>query len=339
MQIEKKWQIKDINPELISELSGKLNISKITAAILANRGVTNVQEAEVFLNPSFFEISNPFTLPDMEKATDRIRLALDKNEKILIYGDRDIDGVTAVSLLYLSLKRLGANVFWFIPSIEGYGLHKEIIERYLAEGVTLIITVDCGISNRDEISYAASKGVDVIVTDHHEPPDVPPDAHSLVDPKRKDSPVDFPDFAGCTVALKLAQALLMSYDELYDKELFVIDVETTGLHPYKDEICEIAAVRLFKFRKTDNFQTLVKTQGDISPEVTAIHGISNEMCKEAPEPKDAIAKFLNFIGDGVIVAHNAAFDLSFIKNYARKYLGKTLTNRVIDTLTISREFF
>jgi single-stranded-DNA-specific exonuclease len=336
----KKWRVKSPDPDITNEIAGKLNVSRAAAAVLVNRGVRSVREANAFINPSFFDMETPFALPDMEKAAERLKAAVDAGEKILIYGDRDVDGVTAVSVLYPPLAALGADVTWFIPSSEGYGLHKEIIDRYSESGVKLIVTVDCGISNAAEISYAVSKGIDVVVTDHHEPPEeIPADAIAVVDAKRKDSAAVFQDYAGCAVALKLAQALLMSYDELYGKDLIVVDVETTGLHPQIDEICEIAAVRMRKFSRVEEFQTLARTSRPIPPAATAIHGITNEMCSSAPGPAEVIKKFLDFAGGSVIIAHNAEFDLSFIKNYARKYAGRTFGNRVIDTLTVSREFF
>src|SRR3989339_1006645 len=226
INIPKKWVLKTTDEKLISEISHGLNISSTVAAVLVNRGIKSVRDAGMFMNLSFYDLCNPFLLPDMEKAVKRARLAVDNREKILIYGDRDLDGVSSVTVVYSTLKLLGlnrgdsnrndSNLFWYIPSTEGYGMHKSVIDKYAQEGVTLVITVDCGITNSGEITYAKSKGMDVIVTDHHEPPKtIPQDAVAAVDPKSKDSKYSFSDLSGCSVALKFAEGLLMSYDKYY----------------------------------------------------------------------------------------------------------------------------
>ncbi|MFN3966997.1 MAG: exonuclease domain-containing protein, partial [Endomicrobiia bacterium] len=338
--IPKKWIIKENNIDLIGEISNRLNISRAISAVLVNRGLKNIKEADVFLNPNFFDLENPFSLWGMEEAVRRLRTAIENKEKILIYGDRDVDGVVAVSIMYFALKSFGVIPLWFIPSEEGYGLHKHIIDSYVNEGVHLIITVDCGISNSEEISYAKSKGIDVIVTDHHEPPEnLPQDAVAIIDPKLKENKNVFFELAGCVVALKLAQALMMSYENYYDKDMVIVDIETTGLHPVFDEIVEIAAIKIRNFVIKETFHSLIKPNKKIPKDVIEIHGITNEMCENAPLPEEVIKKFIEFIGNSPIIAHNAQFDLSFIRNYAKKFLDKEIDNPVIDTLSLSREFF
>ncbi len=321
MYIPKKWIVKQSDINLATEIFNRLNISKVISSVLVNRGIKNIKEADVFLNPNFFDLKNPFLLCGMEEAIKRLRKAIEKNEKILIYGDRDVDGVTAVSIVYSTLRSVGVTPLWFVPSEEGYGLHKNIIEEYAKEGITLIITVDCGISNPEEISYAKKIGVDVIVTDHHEPPgNLPQDAVAIINPKIKENKCGFSELAGCVVALKFAQALMMSYENYYDKDMVIVDVETTGLHPVFDEIVEIAAIKIRNFVIKDTFHSLIKPNKMIPERIIQIHGITNEMCENAPSPEKVIKKFVEFVGDSPIIAHNASFDIGFIRNYVKKFL-------------------
>jgi len=330
INIPKKWVLKTTDEKLISEISHGLNISSTVAAVLVNRGIKSVRDAGMFMNLSFYDLCNPFLLPDMEKAVKRARLAVDNREKILIYGDRDLDGVSSVTVVYSTLKLLGlnrgdsnrndSNLFWYIPSTEGYGMHKSVIDKYAQEGVTLVITVDCGITNSGEITYAKSKGMDVIVTDHHEPPKtIPQDAVAAVDPKRKDSKYSFSDLSGCSVALKFAEGLLMSYDKYYDTEMFVLDIETTGLHPVFDNISEIGILKIRNFVVEEKLQLLVGAGQ------TGIESAAKEL--------------LSFIGAGAVITHNAEFNIGFIRQLVKKYCGREFDNPVIDTLMLSREYF
>ena len=336
----KKWIIKKPDLALVQEISEKLNVSWSVASVIVNRGINSVRDADVFLNPNFFDLENPFLINDMDRAVRRLRQAVDNSEKVLIYGDRDVDGVSAVCVLLHTLRSFGLAAEWYIPSEAGYGLHTSIIEKYLHSGVRLLVTVDCGISNHQEVSFARSKGIDVIVTDHHEPPDtLPLDAYAIVNPKMKGNECPFKEIAGCEVALKLAQGLLISYEDYYNRDMVVLDIETTGLHPVLDEIVEIAAVKVRNFVVQDKFHSLVRPNKGIPSEVINIHGITEDMCAGAPGIKSALEKLFDFTGDATLIAHNADFDLGFINHYAKMVMGKTLDNPVIDTLLLSRDFF
>jgi len=168
MILPKRWNLKPLDEELILEIARSLKISLPVAKVLVNRGVSSVREAELFMDPDKGVLHNPFLLPDMAAAVKRIRRAVDNGEKILVYGDRDVDGITSICIMVRTLKSLGSAPCWYIPSDEGYGVHKEVIDRHAAQGVTLIITVDCGISAAEGVKYAKSLGIDVVVTDHHE---------------------------------------------------------------------------------------------------------------------------------------------------------------------------
>lgn len=334
----KKWKIKKLDDAVIDELCNQTGYSRILVSLLVQKGMTAVHEIEKFINPRISDLYNPFLFNDMEKAVSRIRKAMDNKEKILIYGDRDVDGITSTSIAFLYLKELDADVLWYVPSDEGYGLHKSVIEKYHKENVKLIITVDCGISAVEEVAFAKSLGIDVIVSDHHEPPDNIPGAFAVIDPKTAGEKYPFRDLAGCGVAFKLFQAVAFSYSKYYGREIVVLDTETTGLSPLMDEIIEIAAVKIKNFIEIEKFSTFVKPKSPIPKSVSEIHGITDDDCKDAPAIADVTGKLLSFIGDAIIVAHNSSFDMAFLYRAAKK-IGRDIPNEVVDTLEMSRSLF
>lgn len=207
-----KWIIPEekLTSEVLA-LSKSLNVPPIIASILWKRGVTDFDSARKFFRPTIDRLYDPFLMAGMTEAVERLRQAALSDEKVLIYGDYDVDGITSVSFLYLLLKEIGVNVSYYIPDrqLEGYGLSEAGIEEAQKRGVTLIVTVDCGVTGHPEIEIANSVGIDVIVSDHHEPGPTLPNAVAVLDPKRHDCPYPFKELAGCGVAYKLAQGLLM----------------------------------------------------------------------------------------------------------------------------------
>jgi single-stranded-DNA-specific exonuclease len=202
------WEKKDIPPELVKEIAAKYGCSPLIASILVRRGLTGGEDIRYFLEDDPRHLHNPFELPDMEDAADRILAAKEEGERILVFGDRDVDGITSTALVTEFLTAQGMDARWRIPTgDEPYGLSLEAVEEFAADSGTLIITVDCGISNMAEIARANELGVDVIITDHHNPQDELPAALAIVNPKRKDSKYPFRDLAGCGVAYKLVSAL------------------------------------------------------------------------------------------------------------------------------------
>nr|WP_317413108.1 single-stranded-DNA-specific exonuclease RecJ [uncultured Solibaculum sp.] len=204
----KKWVLAGYNKQIAKELYGSSQFSEILSILLAERGFTDAQKAEQYVTCQA-ELCDPFSLLDMDKAVRRIEQALDQFERIAVYGDYDADGVTATALLYQYLSSREADVLYYIPEREGegYGLHTSSIDALHEQGVSLIVTVDNGISAVEEVRYAASLGMDVVITDHHQPGDALPQAVAVVDPHRIDCPSPFKDFAGVGVAFKLVQAL------------------------------------------------------------------------------------------------------------------------------------
>jgi len=208
-RVEPRWELMDQStPEEIESLRASLDISPVMARILLNRGIRTLEQATLFLEPALDHLIDPFIMMDMDRAVERIWQALDAGERILIHGDYDVDGVTGTSVLVLVLKALGADVLFTIPNRleQGYGISREALEKGVAQGVSLLISVDCGITAVDEVAYAQTLGLDVIVTDHHEPTELPK-AVAVVNPKRPDCPYPFLDLPGVALAFKLADAL------------------------------------------------------------------------------------------------------------------------------------
>ena len=248
--MNKKWEFYNSDVEKIKEISEKFEISELLAAVLVNRNIIEDEDVKLFLNPTRSDFHDPYLMPDMKQAVDRIIKAIEKNEKTIIYGDYDVDGITSITVLTRFLKERGLDVSSYIPNRldEGYGLNKEAIKNIADEGYKLIITVDCGISGTEEVKYAYSLGMEVIVTDHHEPLEELPEALAVIDCKRKDSKYPFSSLAGVGVAFKLAQAIgikLNLEEKEYLKFLDIVCIGTiSDIVPLIDENRVIAKLGL-----------------------------------------------------------------------------------------------
>ena len=227
--MNKKWQYYKTDINKINSLQNKYNLNKIVATVICNRDI-DVEDVGIFLNPTRNDFHNPFLMPDMEKAIDRIIKAIEKKEKIIIYGDYDVDGITSTTVLKSFFKDRNIDVDYYIPNrlSEGYGLNKDAIKKIADKNYNLIITVDCGISGIEEVDYANSLGLDVIITDHHEPSENLPNAIAVVDAKRKDNKYPFRELAGVGVVFKVIQALSIKLN-LEEKEyLKYLDIVAIG---------------------------------------------------------------------------------------------------------------
>lgn len=214
--MKKNWIIttEQTNVSQIQNLQNSLSCPYIIAKLLLQKNISSTQDAEEFFHPDFNNLHDPYIFNDMEKAVRRIMQAIKNQEKIVIYGDYDVDGTTATSLLLIGLKELGAVVDFYIPNrmIEGYGLSMLGNKAILSKKAKVVITVDCGINAVDEINYLNKEGVDVIVTDHHTPKKILPDAFAIIDPKLKDSKYPYQELAGVGIALKLITAIYRKYN-------------------------------------------------------------------------------------------------------------------------------
>lgn len=248
--MNKKWEFYNSDENKVKEISEKFNISELLATVLLNRKIVNDEDVKLFLNPTRNDFHDPYLMPDMKKAVDRIIEAINKKEKTIIYGDYDVDGITSITVLSKFLKDRNLEVGSYIPNRleEGYGLNKNAIKKIADEGYKLIITVDCGISGTEEIDYAYSLGMEVIITDHHEPLDVLPKALAVIDCKRKDNKYPFNSLAGVGVAFKLIQAIgikLGLEEKEYLKFLDIVCIGTiSDIVPLIDENRVIAKLGL-----------------------------------------------------------------------------------------------
>ena len=219
------WIKTPVTGQQIEPLCTKYGIDKILASIFVRRGITGGQDILYYLEDDLRFEHNPFLFNSMEDAVERINQAEEEGEKVLIFGDRDVDGITSTTILYDYLKARKVDVKCRVPlESDAYGLSKKAIDEFAAEQGTLIITVDCGISNIEEIDYAVSLGIDVIVTDHHNPPETLPKAIVILDPKEEGSGYPFADISGAAVAYKLVSALRFSHTDFYGSEICILDV-------------------------------------------------------------------------------------------------------------------
>ena len=205
-----KWNYESPTPDEIQaakDLGGKLNMSPILAQLLIKRGITTESAAKRFFRPQLADLINPFIMKDMDVAVDRLNDAMGHKERILVYGDYDVDGCTAVALVYKFLQQFYSNIDYYIPDRydEGYGLSKKGIDYAKETGVKLIIILDCGIKAIEEIAYAKSLGIDFIICDHHVPDETMPDAVAILNPKRPDDSYPFKELCGCCVGFKFMQ--------------------------------------------------------------------------------------------------------------------------------------
>lgn len=256
--MNRKWQVNEIDNNEIERIEKNFNISKLVASIIAGKGLKTDEEIEVFLHPRRTDFHNPFLMPDMEKAANRIVEAIKNNEKVAIYGDYDVDGITSSTVLHRFLKDRGLNTNIYIPNrlCEGYGLNAEEIKKIAEEGHTLMITVDCGITGKAEVELAKSLGIDTIVTDHHEPPEELPEAIAVVDCKRKDNKYPFRELAGVGVTFKLTQAISKILNLKEEENLKYLDIVCIGtisdIVPLVDENRTISKLGLMLLNQTKN---------------------------------------------------------------------------------------
>lgn len=334
--MNKKWRIKENDTQRIEEIKNKYNVNKLVAQKLAENKLSD-EEIKVFLNPTRKDFHNPFLLPDMEKAVDRILKAMENKEKIVVYGDYDADGITSTTIIKRFMKDRGIDVGTYIPNRldEGYGLNEEAIKEIASEKYNLMITVDCGITAVKEVDLAKSLGIDVIVTDHHEVPEILPDTIAVVDAKRKDNQYPFTQLAGCGVAFKLIQAISIKLNLPENEWLKYIDIACIGtisdIVTLIDENRVIAklGLKLVEVTKNIGLRTLIEMAGLKKIDSTAISfGISPRInaCGRMGHQEDALNLFLT---DDPIEARKLAQKLEEY-NKQRQEIEKNIYNEALE---------
>ena len=301
--MNKKWQIYEIEEQEVDRISKKYNVNKLLSAIIINRKIDE-EKIEEFLEPKRQNFHDPFLMPDMEIAVNRIIKGIENKEKIIIYGDYDVDGITSITVLKSFLEDRGIQVGQYIPNRldEGYGLNKVAIEKIVNEKYDLMITVDCGISGIEEIKYANSLGLEVIVTDHHEVGENLPEAIAVVDAKRKDNQYPCRDLAGVGVAFKLIQAIGMKLgleEKEYLKYLDIVCIGTiSDIVPLVGEnrVITKLGLRLVEQTKNMGLKSLLMSSGYKNIDSTCISfGIAPRInaCGRMGHADEALKLFLS----------------------------------------------
>ncbi len=229
--MQKNWSILSSDSVVVTELAKALNVSEIIAHLLVLRGITTFEQAKLFFRPEISHLYDPFLMKGMQKAVDRIELAIVKKEKVLVYGDYDVDGTTSVAMMYSFLKKQGIEIEYYVPCRydEGYGISLKGIDYAKENNFTLIIALDCGIRAVTQVDYANSKGVDFIICDHHNPAEKVPDAIAILNPKQIDCNYPYKELSGCGVGFKLIQAFSkknnISFSEIIEyMDLLVVSI-------------------------------------------------------------------------------------------------------------------
>jgi single-stranded-DNA-specific exonuclease len=273
----KVWNIKkegDIN--IIKHLSAALNVNMVIANLLAQRGVTSYAEAQTFFRPKLTDLHDPFLMKDMDKAVERLERAINNQEKVLIYGDYDVDGTTSVALMYTFLRTRIQNLDYYIPDrySEGYGISKTSILYAAEQKVTLVIVLDCGIKAVERIQMAKDLGIDFIICDHHNPDDIIPNAVAVLDPKRPDCSYPYKELSGCGVGFKLLQAYSKMNDVPFSEiaellDLLVVSI-ASDIVPVTGENRVMAYYGLKKLNSSPSIglKTIMKYSGFNSEEIS-----------------------------------------------------------------------
>ena len=227
----KRWEIKKADSSLVKDLTKELNVSEIVAHLLVLRGITTFQDAKLFFRPEIEHLHNPFLMKNMQQAVARIEDAIAKNQKILVYGDYDVDGTTSVAMMYSFLKKFNQNIEYYIPCRyeEGYGISLKGIDYAKDNNFALIIALDCGIRAVNQVDYANEKNIDFIICDHHTPGEKIPNAIAVLNPKQSDCDYPFKELSGCGVGFKLIQAYCESQSIPFTEIVEFLDLLTVSI--------------------------------------------------------------------------------------------------------------
>lgn len=267
--MEKRWNILSADDAVVESLQASLKINPVICKILVQRGIDNYEKARNFFRPELSQLHSPWLMKDMEKAVDRITMAMDQQEKILVFGDYDVDGTTSVACMFQFLQKFHTPLDFYIPHRykEGYGISKAGIDFAKENGFTLIISLDCGIKSVDLIRYAAGLGIDFVVCDHHLPDEELPPAVAILNPKQKDCPYPYKELCGCGVGFKLITALAERSGMPADTPFEYLDLLATAIAadivPITGENRILAFHGLIKANKQPNFgiRALTKLSG------------------------------------------------------------------------------
>lgn len=346
--MERVWRVKpqgDINE--IKHLSAALNVDMIVANLLVQRGIKTYNEAKAFFRPRLNDLHDPFLMKDMDKAVERLERAIQGQEKVMIYGDYDVDGTTSVAMMYLFLKKRIKDLYFYIPDrySEGYGISPKSIEYAIAENFSLVIVLDCGIKAAKKIAYAKERGLDFVICDHHNADDVIPDAYAVLDPKRPDCNYPYKELSGCGVGFKLLQAYCEKNDvplpELYDLLDLVVVSIASDIVPVTGENRVLAYYGLKKLNSNPGMglRTIINFSGLNTEGI----GISDIVFKIGPRLNASGRIEHGKKSVEILVAENESLasilgDEINSYNEIRKTLDRDITQEALDMIQNS-EFF
>lgn len=301
------WEKSDLDRDIVRSFSTRFEVDLLTASIMVRRGITEPEEIMFFLEKDMRHLHNPFLFMDMDLVVRRLNQAIEEGERAVIFGDRDVDGITSTVLLYEALSEKGVEVSWRLPEGDDpYGLTEKAVRDAHEAGATLIITVDCGISNFDEIRLAAELGIDTLVLDHHNPHEQLPPAYAIIDPKMEDSGYPFRDLAGCGVVAKVIWALEFSRTDYYDQPVTLLNI-----FPGNDTL-------IMELMKVVNLEVVESRVENIAP------GIFN--------PADS--RLADFFGNPIVV-----YDGERQEKWLRTIFGNDVDIGLLDIAPKIREHF
>ena len=342
-----KWKYEPLTQEqsgLVTRLSAELDLSPVLCSLLVKRGITSVAEARNFFRPKLSLLHNPFLMNDMDVAVARLNKALGKKERILVYGDYDVDGTTAVALVYKFLQQFSSNIDYYIPdrNEDGYGISKRGVDYANSTGVKLIIVLDCGIKAIEEIAYAKSLGIDFIVCDHHVPDEQLPCAVAILNPKLEGSTYPYPHLSGCGVGFKFMQAFAMDNgipaDQLYPLLDLVAVSIASDLVPIMGEnrILAYHGIKQLNHSPSTGLKAIINVCGLNDKEIN----INDIIFKIGPRINASGRVQQGKVAVDLLIENNlkAALEMSYQineMNEARKELDKSMTeeaNRIVEGL-------
>lgn len=332
------WNLKEYDTEKVNEYCEKYNIPSILAKLLIARDV-KLEDVDKYIDVKLEDLYDPFLMKDMDVLVNRVLEAKANNEKVMIYGDYDVDGVTSITVLYSFLRELGMNVSYYLPDRmeEGYGLNKEALKNIKDSGYSLVVTVDCGISAIEELKYAKEINLEVCVTDHHECSKVLPDAIAVVNPKREDSEYPFEMLAGVGVAFKAIAAIAMRLGLPSESYLKYIDIVAVGtiadIVPLLDENRIITKIGIEKIKETKNegLKALIRVAGIKNLDSTSISFAVAPRINASGRMADASVAVKLLLSESPIEANDLACLLDS-QNKERQTVEKKILEEVISKI-------
>ncbi|HQZ51757.1 MAG TPA: DHH family phosphoesterase, partial [Chitinophagaceae bacterium] len=344
--MQKKWNILEADEQIVTSLYESLKVPKVLCKIFVQRGIDTYEKAKDFFRPQLTELHSPWLMKDMDKAVDRIISAFNKNEKILVFGDYDVDGTTSVACMYQFLKKNHSNLEFYIPHRyrEGYGVSKAGIDYAKENGFTLIIALDCGIKSFDLINYAKEIGIEFIVCDHHLPDEILPPAIAILNPKQIDCNYPYKELCGCGVGFKLISALAEKLNLPAESAFEYLDLLATAIAadivPMTGENRVLAFHGLIKANKNPNYG--IKALCKLSGLVKEFH-ITNLVFMIAPRVNaagrmdDATKAVQMFVADTEEEALHFAEQLHS-DNTDRKEADKAITEEALAIINENKEW-